>query len=103
MRVELEGDARGGEDGGEDGGEGGDGGGAGGEDGAAGEGEALALSEDDQAWLEENDLSGDLGLECDGEPSFKLMAALRLRHATSAEREALREVKFFERCRIITL
>ena len=99
MRVELEGDARGGEDGGEGGGEGGGGGGdgggeggggggAGGEHGAAGEGEALALSEDDQAWLEENDLSGDLALECDGAPSFNLMAALRLRHATPAEREA---------------
>ena len=30
--------------------------------------------------------SGDLGLECDGAPSFNLMAALRLRHATPAER-----------------
>ena len=29
-----------------------------------------------------------MGLECDGAPSFNLMAALRLRHATPAERAA---------------
>ena len=95
VRVELE--SGGGCEGGGEGGEGGNGGGGGGE--GAGEGEGLALSEPrataglaltegDQAWLEENDLSGDLGLECDGAPSFNLMAALRLRHATPAEREA---------------
>ena len=109
VRVELEsgGGCEGGEGGegggsGGEGGEGGRGGGGGGGGGGgegAGEGEGLALSEPrataglalsegDQAWLEENDLSGDLGLECDGAPSFNLMAALRLRHATSAEREA---------------
>ena len=107
VRVELEsgGGCEGGEgggEGGEEGGEGGVGGSGGGRGGGgegAGEGEGLALSEPrataglalsegDQAWLEENDLSGDLGLECDGAPSFNLMAALRLRHATPAEREA---------------
>ena len=85
--------------GGSEGSEGGGGGGGGGGGEGAGEGEGLALSEPrataslaltegDHAWLEENDLSGDLGLECDGAPSFNLMAALRLRHATPAEREA---------------
>jgi len=97
VRVELE--SGGGCEGGEGGGEGGEGGEGGGGGEGAGEGEGLALSEPrataglalsegDQAWLEENDLSGDLGLECDGAPSFNLMAALRLRHATPAEREA---------------